>query len=685
MKLTTEKGQLDLPAGFAFTIEQYSPVVAKEGTQSIPATLPASSRNLSALGHPTRMGKSDKILRKISAKIESGIFQKDGQLVIDSAHSREGIIGAIMLNESDLYSRIKDVTLKEVFTKIIRDDFALSSNPVEAWYNHLFSCMKGETVDDFTLFPVAVNYSLEDGYQLLNAPDCKGNTDPWPLFYKARRITVGDETQNVPTGYGITPFMWLNRLLELLFAEWGYSLSENPFRTDSHLKKVVMLNNTADTICAGKIRYSDLVPSCTVAELLAFLENRFLMHAYIYPEAKRIDIVPLQSVLSGTFDEDLSSFIDGEIKHIYQEPMEVHISSDVSLEGAAAAMETIFDFNKKYKIVNELNEDDFRNKAWMHSIVKRKATGEYFEILRKMADSSVKINRLGTNYFAFYNGDMQGKEYKAQDLIPPMVEIDLGLIGTMMAKVVCPYIGARVHINTVFSDESNSEQKIIIALSAGKAESDTNISSLTYLGTTQKFNNLGIQWAQYDLTPFDLYSLYFSRWNGVLKNSTRTMECKIDYPTKSLLSFRMDKLKMLHGQKVLPESLSYTIGEKITHNSSRFIGVKPLNPVIEDTQISFTPQLYYWEYVNNALEVFAEFDTQEWESYNWKYINQDGTTVNPNTYEFIPPPTQEQFLSGGQHFLQENPISISAIRFNTYQTVIFEKALISYFRAVEIP
>lgn len=142
---------------------------------------------------------------------------------------------------------------------------------------------------------------------------------------------------------------------------------------------------------------------------------------------------------------------------------------------------------------------------------------------------------------------------------------------------------------------------------------------------------------------------------------------------------------MLHGQKVLPESLSYTIGEKITHNSSRFIAVKPLNPVIEDSQISFTPQLYYWEYVNNALEVFAEFDTQEWESYTWKYINQDGTTVNPNTYEFIPPPTQEQFLSGGQHFLQENPISISAIRFNTYQTVIFEKALISYFRAVEIP
>lgn len=685
MKLTTDKGQLDLPSGFAFTIEQHSPVVAKEGTQSIPTTLPASARNLSALGHPTRMGKSDKILRKIPAKIESGIFQKDGQLVIDSAHNKDGIIGAIMLNESDLYSRIKDITLKEVFEKIIRDDFAMNPSPIDAWYGHLFSCMKGEVVDDFTLFPVAVDYSPETGYQLLNAPDCRGGTEPWPLFHKARRITVGDETQNVPAGYGITPFMWLSRLLELLFAEWDYSVSENPFRTDSHLSKVVMINNTADTICTGKIRYSDLVPSCTVAELLSFLESRFLMHAYIYPEAKRIDIVPLQNVLAGGFDEDLTSFIDGEIKHIFQEPMEVQISSETSLEGAAPAMETMFDFNKKFKMVNELNEDEFRNKAWMHSIVKRKATGEYFEILRKMADSSVKINRLGTNYFTYYSGVLPGKEYKSQDLIPPMVEIDLGLLGTIMAKVICPYIGSRIHVNTAYSDEKTTEQKIIIALVAGKAESDANISSKAYLGTVQKYNNLGNQWAQYDLTPFDLYSLYFSRWNDILKNSTRAMECKIDYPTKLLLSLRMDKMKMLCGQKVLPESLSYTISEKISHISSRFISVKALTPVTIDTEISFTPQLYYWEYVNNALEVFAEFDTQEWESYTWKYINQDGTTVNPNTYEFIPPPTQEQFLASGQHYLQENDISISAIRFNTYQTVIFEKTLISYFRAVQIP
>jgi len=67
-----------------------------------------------------------------------------------------------------------------------------------------------------------------------------------------------------------------------------------------------------------------------------------------------------------------------------------------------------------------------------------------------------------------------------------MVEIDLGLLGTQMAKVMCPYIGAKIHSNTVYKDETSSEQKIIIAMSGAEAQSDDNIISKTYLGTTQK-------------------------------------------------------------------------------------------------------------------------------------------------------------------------------------------------------
>ena len=684
MKLITSNGQMELPREFSFTIEQHSPVVAKEGTQSIPAILPSSSTNLAVLGQPTRLGNCTKVMRKIPATLQSGVYHKQGQLVVESSHKLEGITAAVMLNESDLYSRIKDVKLKEVFAKIVRDDFSGSANPVDSWYNHLFSCMTKEVSDDFTLFPVAVGNTPETGYQMLNAPDCRAVGEPWPLHYKARRITEGDETQNVPQGYGITPFIWMGRALQLLFAEWNYTVHQNPFITHSHFSKIVLINNVADTICTGKIRYSDLVPDCTVAEFLTFLENRFLMHAYIYPEGKRVDIVPLQEILTAPYDEDISSFIDGEIKHIFPQAQEVSVESDTTLQGAEPPMETIFEFNKKYKVLTELDEEGFRNRSWKYSLIKRKATGEYYEVLRKPGDSSVKINRLGSNYFKYYSSTLPAREYKAQDLIPPMVEIDLGLLGTQMAKVMCPYIGAKIHSNTVYKDETSSEQKIIIAMSGAEAQSDANIISKTYHGTTQKYNNLGVQWSQYDITPSDIYKLCFSEWNNVLMNSARELECKADYPTKLLLSFRMDKLKLLRGQRVLPASLSYTIGERITHNISKFISVKALSPMIEKRDILFHPQEYMWEYVNNAAEVFAEFDTQEWESYTWEYINQDGTSVNPNTFEFIPPPTEQEFLGGEEHYRQENDIRITAIRFNTYQTVITEKTLISYFIAVRI-
>jgi hypothetical protein len=646
--------------------------------------LPSSARNLESLGYPTRIGRSEKYLRKIPAKIEAGVFQKDGQLVIDSANRSSGIVGAIMLNESDLYTQIKDVKIQDVFIKIIRDDFAAEENPIESWYNYLMLCMSGIESDDFTMFPVAVDYSEDSGYKLLNSPDHTVAADIWPLRYKSRKITIGDESQNVPEGYGITPFLWMWRAIEILFAEWGYNIGENPFRTDPHLSKIVLLNNTADSICVGKIRYSDLVPSCSVSEFLMFLENKFLVHAYINPESKIIDIVPLQSVLSSPPDSDLSSIVNGEIKYVFSDPKEVALSSDTSLDGAAPAMSTIFEFNKKFKFLTELDEFNWRNNAYKYTLVKRLSTGEYFEILRKVADSSVRRNRLGTNYFSHYTGNLAAKEYKADDIMPPMVEIDLGLIGALMAKVVCPYIGERRHINTEYSDNAESEQKIIIALAAGLAESDVNVISKAYLGTTQKYNNLGHSWADYDLTTFDLYKLFFKGWNSILMNSTREVECRIDYPITQLLSLRLDRLKLIQGQKVLQKSLSYTVGRSIIHNTSSFVLARPLSPVIEDIEPVFEDQLYTWTYVNNAETVFAEFDTQEWDSYTWEYINSDGGTYNPNIFEFIPPPTAEQFAVGGEYYKQDNNIRISAKRINSSSIEVFDKILTSYFTPVEI-
>lgn len=681
MRLITEKGQLVLGSDFKFEVEQSSPAFSHEGTQSLPVTLPGMA-NDALLDFPVRTGRNSKFLRKMAAKLEAGVIHKDGQLVIDTAHKKSGIVGALMLNESDFYSQIKDVKLVDIFGKITRNDFAASPDPVAAWYEHIYQCMIAAAVDDFTAFPVAVN--LADGkYQLLNGPDITSARTIWDLRYQARRVSTGSETINVPAGYGITPFLFLHRVIDMIFAEYNYVVRTSPFRTHSLLNKIVVINNTADSICKGFVNYSDLVPSITVGDFLKFLENKFLIHAYIYPESKSVDLLPLNSVLLTPADMDLTGRVNDSEKYIYTDTQEVDITSDTSIEGAQPAMETLFDLAGKYTHLGELTEPDFRNNAWKYNFVLRRSTGEYYEILRKPSTSAIQINKIGSNYFRYFTKRMPAKEYKAEDLMPAMVEVKLGILGSKEANVVCPFIGNSRHRNTSYKEKTeDAEQKIILALRAGVADEDNNIAAKYCLGTTQKYNNLGYQWSDYDLTTTDLYQIFFKEWNRYLMNSGVEIEARVDYTTEELLSLRLDKPKLLKGQKVLLKSLSYAVGRKVENIRSNFLLLRALTPETADLTAQFAEQLYTWQYESNADQVFAEFDTQEYSDYTWDYIGPDAPSAA--SFEYIPAPTAAQYQSGTLYYYQENPILIKALKPGDSTIYEFERVLNSGFRAVLI-
>lgn len=682
MRLITSKGQLHLPSDFAFTIEQNSPVFSQEGTQSIPVSLPDSDVNKAALSYPTRPGRKDKFIRKIPAKLEAGIIHKSGKLLIESAERESGILGSIMLNESDFYSQIRDVKLPDIFGKIIRDDFSQSSDKVEDWYQYIYDCMVGDETDDFTAFPVAVN--LTGGkYQLLNGPDTSSERTVWDLKYQARRVAYGDETINVPLGYGVTPFLWLWRMIELLFAEYDYTVRLNPFKTDNFLNKIALVNNTADSICKGTLNYGDLVPSGTVSEFVTFLADKMLSHIYIYPESKSVDIVPLNSVLLSEADMDITAILHGNEKYTFTDTFEVSIEPDTSLEGAEPAMETLFDLANKYTHIGVLSESDFRNNAYKYNLVLRKSTGDYYEILRKPPTSEVQISKLGSNYFRYFTRRLPAKEYKSTDLIPPMVELKTGLIGSKEANVICPYIGTSRHRNTSYKEKTaDAEQKIIIALNAGVSDEDAIIAAKYILGTTQKYDNMGNLWSMYDLTTTDLYTLFFKEWNKYLMNSGIEMEARVDYLPEQILSLKMDLPKIFKGQKILLKNLSYSVGNKVSNILSKFLLLRSLTPLVTDPAVSFIEQLYTWDYESNFGELFAPFDTQEWDSYTWDYVGSD----NPSntSFEYLPPPTAAQFTSGALYYSQSNDIKIYAKKPGDPLTYTFDRVLTSGFRAVEI-
>lgn len=579
MRLITSKGQLDLPSDFSLTIEQNNPVFSTEGTQSIPTSLPVSKRNLEALGYPTRLGRADRLLRKFPAKIEAGAIHKDGQLVIDSIQKGSGIVGAVMLNESDLYTQIKDATMKEAFAGVFRIDFSEDPNPVQSWYNHIYDCMKGTKTDDFTAFPLAVNYTEENGYQILNCPDITSQLDPWGLKWQARSIPSGSETVTVPAGYGITPFLWLYRVIEILFSRYGYTVLSNPFREDSLLKKIVLINNTADAICAGTLNYQDLLPTCTVAEFIKWIEVKFLTHIYIDSEKKTVEIIPLQSILSSVPDLDISNKVNGEIKHILIDAMEVDMSSDTSLDGATPAAETLGELTVKYETMTEVDEAAWRNYDWgatpafKNSLIFRKALGQYYDIYFRRTGGPTTFTSLGSNYFRRYTGAAQAKEYKAIDTMPAMVEVNIGTVQEIDIDIICPYAGPVNHLTTTYKDEKNdiSEQKIIIAYNAGPAANDSFIQHRYIIGTTQRYNNLGIQWCDLDLTTEGLYQRFFDKWDDALQKQDCEIECRVDYSAEDLMSMKMSGLKMLSGQLLLQKGLSYRISNKIENEKASFL------------------------------------------------------------------------------------------------------------------
>lgn len=611
MKIITSKGQLDIPTDYSITIEQSSPAFSHEGTQSLPIELPISDRNITTLDKPIRFGRVDRFVRKLDAKIIAGIFQKDGQLVIDSAGINAGIVGAIMLNESDLYSKIKDTEIKSIFASIIRNDFSAESNPVSSWYTHIYRCMKGEILDDFTAFPVATDFNEETGYFILNRPDYTSALDPWKLIWEARNITTDEESMIYPAGYGITPFLWLWRTIELIFAHYGYSVRNSIFSSDPLLKKIVLVNNTADAICKGRLNYADLVPDITVSGFLTFLEKKFLTHAYIYPESKTVDFVPLQSILSLNPDHNLSSLIDGEAQFFYGETRGVTLSSKTDIDGSAPAASTIFDLQKIYSSVHEINELDWRTYNWeAHGIptftttmILRKATGQFYTIYFRRYGGPTNFSRLGSNYFKFQQPSMTSfEEYESDDSMPTMVEVLLGeTADEKEAIIICPSIGKSAMRNVKLSSSNKDtltaeKQEIIIAYAAGKADSTAypvimkfgvvakkgTISPKYHLGTTQKRDNAGNIWADYDLTTTDLYKRFFLSWNNVLKNSNTEVECKIDYQDKDLMSLRLDVPKIILGQKVLLKKFSYSISTSVKHIISRFLLIKNQQPLIED-------------------------------------------------------------------------------------------------------
>lgn len=649
MKLIVEKGELNLPEDFSFEIEQNSAFFSEDGTASVGATIPATPADLAKLDQPTRIARNKRFMNLFPAILSHGAFQKKGFLIVASA-SKDGITCSIALEESDFYSQWKDFNLKELFSENYLYESGMS---VDELYSALNAIYKQPSLSDTVcLFPVAVNYDEEnDSYQINNDPLNEYGTESgvYSLTWKARTTQEDDVKMDVPDGYGIAPFYYLKAFIEKMFSLCGYGIGTNCFATNSKLSSLVLVHNCSDVIChGGRVDLSDMVPNKTISEFLEWLQNKFHAQVVVHPAEKKVDIVLMSDILEASYDMDLTGKLIDNIVFSYEQPKRIVLVPTTSLNGALPAAETEEDLKKKYGFVHKFSSGnsqfplDFSDEAV--GLLLHLATGAYYEISRSFKSyrgSNIHSKRVGTNYFTYDRRNTQEAEsLEWEDLMPPMVIVE----GKLM-----PYIGPRTHRHTSYKDsEKDEDQEIIVVDFAGLSTPITLSSTVRvfdfyiysghyYYGTTQMYDNTGVlRDGKYNLTPPQMYEIFFAKYAKMLRNNLVKVEGRFDISIEELLSYAMYAMKLYEGQKLLPISLKYEVGRKIRCLSAAFYQVKDYEDDEEDTPTEIPEPIYEWELNTSEAEAAVAALQPSYSSYTLTYQN-----ISEDEEEdfFLPAPT----------------------------------------------
>lgn len=608
MKLTTENGQLDLPQDFTLTMERTNPLLSDQGDASIPTTLPSSTRNLAALGHRERIDRAEKYSNKIEAILQVGPVRKRGQLVMDTVHRREGIDASLAIDNSDLYSKAKKKTLKEIFS-----EKSTTFEILERVTDYMQDIYEGQAEDDYVIFPVAVApYEVDAGhgnktkiYQYNNEVDANQE-----LVWQARYVHEGDVDQmSVPVCYGIAPFLKLSRLVELLFELLGYEVTENcleawPFQ------RIVMVHNCSDCLCnpTYTLYYRDLVPSCTLSDFLSWLNNKFHVQPVVDSETKYVKIVAMEKMLQVAADLDITKLAEGDFTMQLNPSKRVTLTPTNKIEGTDPAAATFDKLIEKYGSYEEVNELEYLQYPTASPpvnapLIQRKATGQFYAVEYDSNISKYALKLLGTNHFVYDRANSDDTEdFNASDIIPLM------LVGAKMETT--PFIDDRLHAHTSYDGSTADDKQDIIVV---QAVTNNNFVYRT-TGTTQPvipyaepqsgeyFYNLGL-----GLCPYDIYDACWKLYNNLLLNHPTHMTGRVAYSVGQILGMDMTRMKLCHGQKLMPVNASATIGPKPVLTETEFLLVKSFIDGIEDSAILPSSQTdLIWEVTDDIMEVLQK-------------------------------------------------------------------------------
>lgn len=337
MKITNleKREPYQLLPGAKLEVERVNPFFNEYAEHTIPMDLPASDHNRRLLGFPDLFGGRTKMVTS-DVSIQDGEFHAQCRQAVLSATRKSSIQTAFYLNDGSFYSRIQNVSLKDVFSKAEDIITFNSMSAVLSWCRSL----RNNYDNRFTIFPILVtdDSGLTEGfnYKVVNAygketqigtytllpgiwglalgpqlimgfnPDADGNGCD---FYNASTRTeyVNQIPITLAPGYYISPFIRVNHVLRRIFEHFGYTLLDNFFTETTPFNKMVLLNNCIDPLINCKLIVSDLLPDISASEMLAVIRKKFNCEFHVDEGSRTVGIVFLKEIVSNPPVADLTN------------------------------------------------------------------------------------------------------------------------------------------------------------------------------------------------------------------------------------------------------------------------------------------------------------------------------------------------------------------------------------------
>lgn len=642
LNIKTNKGYLDLGGDFTIQIDEKSPIMNDRGSQSVPVTIPCTGNNAKITGFAHRLDMGVKPMNEDQAcSVLDGAYKRTGKINIVSAGKKEGITLNIGFDNSEAYSAWKAKKLNSI-TLPVKEYSSVNSlcahlQQVLGGYQTdyaVFQIMVGNDSKDNQFYPKYLNYitPVSEGSRVHN------------LRYQARTETFlinGTPTATtLPEGYGVTAFLYVWRVLELIFSEFGYTIMENPFKTDNQLYNLVILNNAADCCVKGKLSYADLMPDCTIEEFLNALYVRFGLVYTVSSDTKTATLRLIRDIVEDKPGVDLSRNLTDEPLITYETARQIKLSAQTSFTGAAPSVERFEDYLKDEKVARLAKVDISKRVIHLNY---EETTGRWF----KWDEDNKRLTYSSSSFFSWdrKTDNVEDNELSSDDECVPM---DFAPNNILSPQYLTDYMHRYTYLKTSSNNDDEDSEKVETPLSFVFAFTSSQNSKYPF-GSVLPYTSDGEEVVLKDGSKHTISLLFqyknglfinfWKKYDAIIRHSFNQVETNALLPVHQLMSMDILKPVALRGQYFLFDGLSYLLpANKIVPvdlilRTLRLIGPYDLDK--EQKIPAFGSKLFIWEFRSTNIENMMENEKNRvWEQAwkDWHYSDTFPEKIKDSWY-----------------------------------------------------